>query len=227
MIEISVIVPVFNQAAYLGEALESLRAQTSPVSEIMVVDDGSTDGSGELARRFGHGVVTHGQEHAGAGAARNRGVREARCPWLAFLDADDLWLPTKIERQVRAIEADPGLDMVFSHLEHFLSPDLTPDQAARLACPQAPMPCTTAGAMLIRRDAFDRAGGFDESGAIGEVVEWYVRARAVGLVESTLPEILVRRRIHWRNTSRNRKPERSRYASIAKRALDRRRASGG
>jgi glycosyltransferase involved in cell wall biosynthesis len=220
-----VIVPVFNEAAYLGEALESILAQTMSAAEIIVVDDGSTDHSSEVARRFAPRVAYERQEHAGSGAARNRGVRLARSNLLAFLDADDLWMPDKLALQTQALQATPSLEAVFAHLEHFHSPDLPAERASRLPCPKGSMPCTTAVAMLIRRAAFDRVGGFDELGAIGEVVDWYLRAQSRGLVESTLPETLVRRRIHAGNTSLLRESERSRYVGIVKAALDRRRAA--
>ena len=219
------VVPVYNDAAYLGEALASVLGQTLAAAEIIVVDDGSTDDSAAVARRFAPRVRYERQEHGGAGLARNRGVRMASAELLAFLDADDIWMPEKLALQAQALQATPRLEAVFAHLEHFLSPDLSADKAARLSCPSAAMPCTTAVAMLIRRAAFDRVGGFDESGAIGEVVDWYVRARAAGLVEHMLPETLVRRRIHAHNTGLVRAAERGRYVEIAKAALDRRRAA--
>jgi hypothetical protein len=121
--------------------------------------------------------------------------------------------------QVRALQATPSLEAVFAHLEHFHSPDLPADSASRLPCLEGAMPCPTAVAMLIRRAAFDRVGVFDEHGGIGEVVDWYLRARSSGLIESILPETLAG------NTSLIRASERSRYAGIVKAALDRRRAA--
>lgn len=222
---ISVIVPVFNDAAYLAEALESILAQTFAVAEILVVDDGSTDASAAVARRFAPRVRYVVQAHAGAGAARNHGVRLAQSELLAFLDADDLWHPEKLALQTQAMQAEAELDAVFAHLEHFLSPDLPAERVAQLVCPAGAMPCTTAVAMLIRHTAFERVGGFDDSGAIGEVVDWYMRARAAGLREAILSDTLVRRRIHASNTGVVRAGERGRYVEIAKAALDRRRAA--
>jgi len=221
---ISVIVPVFNGAAYVGEALASIRAQTHAAAEIVVVDDGSRDDSAAVVQALGAAVRYQRQEHAGAGAARNHGVRLARGEWLAFLDADDLWAPEKLALQVQALAAAPALEAVFAHAENFHSPDLPPELRQRLACPPGAMPCTTPSAMLIRRAAFERVGGFDESGALGEVVDWYVRARAQDLVEAVLPQTLVRRRIHAHNTGRLRAAERGSYVRIAKAALERRRA---
>lgn len=191
------------------------------------MDDGSADASAAVVRRFGPRVRYERQAHAGAGAARNRGVGLARSSLLAFLDADDLWLPEKLALQTQALCAAPSLEAVFAHLEHFHSPDLPPQTAARLPCPEGSVPCGTAVAMLIRRAAFERVGGFDESGAIGEVVDWCMRARALDLAETTLPETLVRRRIHANNTSRLRASERGSYVGIIKAARDRRRSAEG
>lgn len=224
-LEISVVVPIFNDARYVGEALDSILSQSHPPGEIVVIDDGSTDETAKVVENFaGHVRYVH-QNHAGAGAARNRGVHLTRRPFLGFLDADDIWLPEKLELQSRAFHETPALEMVFSHLDHFHSPDLSADHAARFPCPGSPMPCTTAVAMLIRRSSFERVGNFDESGNIGEVVDWYARARALDLVETTLPQALVRRRIHSANTGRLRSDERGQYARILKAALDRRRAA--
>jgi len=222
---VSVILPVFNQAAYLGEALESVFAQTFTVAEVIVVDDGSTDDCAAVARCFAPRVRYERQAHAGIGAARNRGVRRAGSELLAFLDADDLWMPEKLRLQIQALQADSSIEAVFAHLEHFLSPDLPAERAARLSCPAAAMPCTTAVAMLIRRSAFERVGGYDESGAIGENLDWYWRARDLGLVERMLPETLVRRRIHASNMGLLRASERGSYVGIIKAALARRRAA--
>src|SRR5262245_41316998 len=108
---ISVIIPVYNHVAYLPEALESVIRQTCPASEIIVVDDGSEDGSAEAAERFS-GVRVFRQAHAGIAAVRNVGVRRARGDLIAFLDADDRWPPHKLRAQIEAFDREPVLDMV-------------------------------------------------------------------------------------------------------------------
>lgn len=222
---VSVIVPVFNDAAYLGEAIESILRQTRAPSEIIVVDDGSSDDSPRVASSFGGRVTLHCREHAGAGAARNYGVSQAKGDLLAFLDADDLWHHDKLARQIDVFREQPSTEVVFSHLEHFYSPDLDPLDRKRFACPAGAIPCTTAVAMLVKRLAFDRVGNFDDSRKLGEVVDWSVRARDQGLVAVLLKDVLVRRRIHAGNTGITRASDRRDYVSIVKAALDRRRLS--
>ncbi len=117
--------PVRNGARYLGAAIESLTTQTVPPVAIVVVDDGSSDGSGDIARRAGAEVVRVGTDAAGigVGAARNEGVRHARTDLLSFMDADDLSVPERFALQSAALEADPSLDGVLGHVQQFLSPD--------------------------------------------------------------------------------------------------------
>ncbi len=103
---VSTIIPTYNRKTDVVRAIDSVMAQTVPVDEIIVVDDGSTDGTAEAIRsRYGQSVRLFVQQNAGAAAARNRGIREATGEWIAFLDSDDLWLPAKIERQLAAIAA--------------------------------------------------------------------------------------------------------------------------
>src|SRR5262249_52847135 len=107
---ISVIVPLFNAARYVIAAIDSILAQSRPADEILVVDDGSTDGGAEALASYGPRLRLLRQENRGPGSAVNRGLRKAGGEALAFLDADDLWTPDKLERQCAALAADRSLD---------------------------------------------------------------------------------------------------------------------
>ena len=102
---ISAVIPAYNAAQFVGEAIASCLHQTVPPVEIIVVDDGSTDETAEIAASFGSLVRVVSQLNAGEGAARNRGISESAGEWVAFLDADDLWEPTKLEQQLSAVQA--------------------------------------------------------------------------------------------------------------------------
>jgi glycosyltransferase involved in cell wall biosynthesis len=105
-LKVSALIPNYNRRAEVMQAIDSVLAQTVPVDEIIVVDDGSTDGSAEAVRsRYGPQVTVLQQKNAGVSAARNYGIREAHGDWIALLDSDDLWLPTKMERQFEALAA--------------------------------------------------------------------------------------------------------------------------
>src|SRR5262245_28086013 len=96
---ISVIIPCYNAAPFLGETLDSIRAQTYSPLEVIVIDDGSTDDSHVIAESFGHPVRVIRQANQGESIARNRGIDEAKGEWIALLDADDLWNQNKLQRQ--------------------------------------------------------------------------------------------------------------------------------
>ena len=93
---VTVIIPCYNGAAYLREAIDSALDQTHPPLEVIVIDDGSTDDSAAIAESYGPPVCVIRQENQGESVARNRGIDEAKGDWVAFLDADDLWKPTKL-----------------------------------------------------------------------------------------------------------------------------------
>ena len=96
---ISVIIPAYNAEQHISRAIDSVLAQTHPADEIIAVDDGSTDDTGQILRSYGRQLRYIGQENGGAGAARNTGIKAARGEWIAFLDADDEWLPEKLKCQ--------------------------------------------------------------------------------------------------------------------------------
>lgn len=116
---VSVVIPVWNAARYLPQTLQSVLRQTRPPEEIVVVDDGSTDESAAVAEKFGTGVRVLRQDNRGESAARNRGIEAAQGDWIAFLDADDLWHPEKLARQLAAIQADPAVDCVHTNWYFF------------------------------------------------------------------------------------------------------------
>jgi glycosyltransferase involved in cell wall biosynthesis len=225
---VSVIIPVYNCERYLAEAINSVLAQTHPAHEIIVVDDGSTDSSAQVARRFGSAVRYAFQPNAGIGAARNRGVRLALGNFFAFLDADDLWTDDKLRQQLAAVAEDPRLDAVFGLAKQFHSPELDAVARSRIQCPARPAPGYVAGSMLIRRSAFEGVGPFETGWRVGEFVDWYLRATEAGLRERMLPEVVLHRRLHATNQGVRERAAATDYARILKASLDRRRrATGG
>ena len=224
---ISVIIPVYNCERYLGEAIETVLAQTGVRIETVVVDDGSTDGSADVVKRFGSSVKYELQPHAGPGAARNRGVELAQGEYLAFLDADDLWVENKLELQLAAFDSDAPLDAVFGHVEQFISPDLPRELAAKLLCPTELLPGRVPGTMLIKNESFRRVGPFSRGLRVGEFIEWYSRATELGLKDVMLPEMVLRRRLHASNSGIVHSDARSDYVRVLKSALDRRRQRAG
>lgn len=216
---VSVVIPVRDGERFLGEAIASVLGQTRPPGEVLVVDDGSSDGSARVAAGF-PGVSVLRRPPLGQAAASNAGVARASGDFLAFLDADDVWMGDKLERQLDAFRRDPALDLVFGHARQFLDP---PSLALRLPERREILPAKLASAMLAKASSLRRVGPFDARHAIGAILEWYSRARALGLREEMLPGIVYLRRIHGANqTLRERDP--AGYLSVVRHVLRARRA---
>jgi glycosyltransferase involved in cell wall biosynthesis len=223
---LSVVMPVFNAGAYLREAIDTALNQTLMPAEIIVVDDGSTDGSPDLAGSYGPPVQVIRQGNQGAAAARNRGIESAAGEYLAFLDADDLWLPETLKLLFEALQDDHTLDLVFGSVEQFISPELGPLHHNRLREELAVMPGFLMGAMMVRKRSYLRVGPLDEKLKLAEFIDWFDRAQALGLKFRVLDDVVLRRRIHTSNQGILRKADMSDYAAVARAALARRRAKG-
>jgi hypothetical protein len=150
-------------------------------------------------------------------------VARAAGDLLGFLDADDLFMPGKIDRQVGVLLEHPSVDMVFGHVEEFYSNDLTPAERQRLVLRAGHHPGYMAQTMLIRRPAFDRVGLFRDW-RTGEFVDWYARATEAPLVSRMLPDVVTRRRLHRSNIGSRERGSRQDFAHILKAAMDRRAA---
>jgi glycosyltransferase involved in cell wall biosynthesis len=207
---VSVVVPFLDVAPYLAEAIESVRAQTYRNWELLLCDDGGTDGSAEIARRYAAlepGRIRHltheGRAHLGASAARNLGLRHARGELIALLDGDDVWLPNKLADQIALLAAHPEADAVYGLTELWHSWTGAPEDAARDVTPpsgvpdhsllprrallsgmlrrEVLVPCTCS--IVMRADAVRRAGGFaDEFTGIYDDVVFYSRLSLVASV---------------------------------------------
>jgi glycosyltransferase involved in cell wall biosynthesis len=220
---VSVIIPVYNCERYLAEAIESILVQTYSPVEVIVVDDGSTDGSAEVVKRFSSPVRYALQPHSGSGAARNLGVELARGEFLAFLDSDDLWTENKLAQQMAAFEAHPEADIISGHIRQFVSPELSEQVKSRVRCTDDLIPGCVVGTMLIKREAFFRIGLFETNWQVGEVMSWYLRATDLGLHIVTLPDCVYLRRLHETNKGITHRQFIAQRARILKASLDRRR----
>lgn len=192
MIEISTIIPTYNRAERLSEALQSVLVQGGVSQEVLVIDDGSTDETAELIHRQFPGVLYKHTENSGPARARNIGVQAARGEWIAFLDSDDLWLPGKLKAQLDFFSAHPDYEIcqteelwirngvrVNPMKKHKKHHGLIYKQCLAL-CIISP------SAVMMKKSLFEKVGGFNESFPVCEDYDLWLRISAehpVGLIE--------------------------------------------
>lgn len=208
---VSAIIPLYNQQATIVEAIESVLAQTRPVDEIVVIDDGSTDGSGDVvAQRYGDEARMRliRQVNRGPSAARNTGIRAARSSLLAFLDADDLWLPERIEKQVTVMEEDPSCMFIFTAVIHHnerlnftVVEGENVDKETYLQKTFFPEDLlVNPSSVMVRREVFDEVGCFDESLRQCEDTDMWLRIM-IRFGFEHIPQALSWRRVGEHQTS--------------------------
>ncbi len=194
---VSVVMPALDAERFVEEAIRSALGQTVPPAAIIVVDDGSTDATADIAASVDPRVTVLRRAHEGIGPSRNAGLALAETTMIAFLDADDVWLPNKLERQHAAFVADPTLEAVFCLVDEFL--DGVDPESDGVRPPRTGQSASLSSGALLRRGLLDRLGPFADNAI--DWVRWWARARALGVREHVVPEVLLRRRIHGGNNS--------------------------
>jgi len=218
--EVGVALPVYNGERYLAAALGSVLDQSFPVSDVVVVDDGSEDGSHAVASAVGPPVRVVRQPHAGVGVARSLAVRLVRGEFILLLDADDLLTRSSLEARMQVMSADPGVDIVYGQIRCF-----TECLEGRPVPLDELRPAHVPGAMLVRRAAFERVGPFAAGLRVAEGLDWLLRAHEIGLREVTVTEQVQWRRVHGANNSLTKRDALQEIPRALKASLDRRRAS--
>ena len=215
---ISVVIPCHDGERYLGEAIDSVRAQTVAVADIVVVDDGSKDGSAEVARAHGARVVGTPAPGSGAAVSRRAGIAAADTPLIGFLDCDDRWLPDKLERQLAALAADPGLDGVVGGVRNFYTPEREEELREQFALPPDLVAAYAWSALLVRRESLAAVDWIGINGK-GETPEFFRIARA-RLRLGSVPGVVFDRRIHGDNlTIMDRAALQADYLRVARAAI--------
>lgn len=218
MLTVGIVITTYNRARLLNEALTSVLSQTLLPQEIVVVDDGGSDNSEQIATSF-NGVKYLWQENAGPGSARNLGAKSIESHMIAFLDDDDLWLKEKLEIQCKFL-VEKNLDVAFCHGYEFMEEH----PATPIAQIRTDAPFLFVSSMLVKRESFLQIGDFDERiRAGGEFIEWYARAKDAGLVIGMCDESLVKRRVHANNNSSTKSCDHTRYTTAMKQIIERRR----
>ena len=222
---ISVIIPSYNSASFLEDAVKNVLQQGIQPLEILIVDDGSSDDTAAVAAKLPGPVHYIYQDNSGPSAARNRGLDQARGNIIAFLDADDLWAEDKTERQLALLQSRPEVDVVQGFVQWMCLVDASsPERNYRpLGEPYASF---NLGSALFRRSVFDRIGYLDATLHHSEDVDWFLRAREQGVSILIQEKIALYYRIHESNISQDKLKRRASFLQVIKMSLDRRKELG-
>lgn len=199
MIKLTVIIPFYNSELYLKEAIESVIEQSYQPIEIITVDDGSCDRSAEIAKSFSD-VRYLKQENKGPAAARNLGLKSVTSEFVGFHDADDICEKNRFFEQMDLIQKNKNLEIVYTRIKNFIEPGANVPEflkSEQLMHPRMGF----ISAALVRRSVFEKVGLFNETIKIGEDVDWMLRADQNKACACSLPDVLIRRRLHESNIS--------------------------
>lgn len=234
--QVSVVIPCFNAERYIASTLRAVQAQSGAELEIIVVDDGSTDGSAALVERDFPAARLLRRANAGVAAARNAGIAAAGGEWIAFCDADDIWLPGKLAAQFEAMEAVPGCRMSYTawHVWFSDAPEPEPALLQRLAedatsprwagasgwlYPELLLDCVVwTSSVLMQHSLLDEIGDFDTSLRIGEDYDLWLRASRATTIERVARPLALYRQ-HPASITRS-APRDNYRGRVVQRALD-------
>lgn len=215
MSKTSVIIPTYNRAKYLPEAIDSVLNQTCQDFEIIVVDDGSTDETAEVVKSYIKSTIEIKyiqQENQGPGAARNSGIREAKGKYIAFIDSDEVWKPEKLEKQIKFLEKNPDYEMVYTDVYEFNNGAIT-KKSVLVTNDRGKMSGMIIGRLIIgcfislstvtlRREVIDAVGVFNTDLMIAEDWDLWLRVASKYKIWF-IDEVLVGHRIHPHNLTSN------------------------
>ncbi len=217
---VSVVIPVYNGKCFLAEAVQSIRQQNYQPLEIIVVDDGSTDGSAEIAA--GLDVRYFYQPNSGLPAARNKGLQMSRGDVITYLDVDDLWSDNKLRLQLEHLRRDPSAEIVLGHTQLVQVVGFGEGKHKNKEW-SAPTLAMSMGCASFRRSVFDKVGLFDERQRYCDDLDWFMRARELGICILVHPEVALYYRRHQGNMTNQIELGNYHMLRMLKKSLERRR----
>ena len=219
---ISIVLPVYNGADHLKRAIDSVLGQTFNDLELLVVDDGSSDNSFEIASGYPQ-IRLFRQENKGVPHARNKGVAEARGKYVCFLDQDDTWLPEKLELQVKSFKDNPSQVYSTTLQVYFLEEGYNAPSWCKPEWLDRPVTGYTPSTLMIEKDALLAFGMFDEEMTLASDVDLFFRLKDQGAEGSEIRKVLVRKSVHEQNQSRMRDRLREDILRVIKQSIGRKR----
>jgi glycosyltransferase involved in cell wall biosynthesis len=222
---VSVVIPVYNGERFLGAAITSILHQTNLPREIIVIDDGSTDRTPQIAAGFGTDIHYCRQERRGPPAARNYGIEKATSEWISLLDADDVWPENSLELQLAPVRKDPSLQVVIGYALLWSGPG---GESIHLPyeLPPEPRLIMNLGSALIRKSLFDQLGPLNTQMFYCDDWDWFMRARERGIRMHIHTGLVLYYRRHEGNLTNNQKQGNRFIVRMLKQSLDRRRNAG-
>lgn len=221
---VTVVVAVHNGEKFLRESLDSLYAQDYPNVEVVFIDDGSTDGSADIARSY-EGLRYVHKENGGLAAARNTGLEHATGELLAYLDDDDVLIPNKLSLQVAHLLDHPEIGCVLGRQEIMLEPGVEPPEWLTRDAIYGDLDGIPLVSAMIRTAELRRVGGFDETYRFAEDRDLFVRLREHGIQIAVLPDVVLKRRLHGENMNFRMRPTKHPLLRSLKAKIDRERAA--
>lgn len=215
---IDIIIPVYNGEKFIAQAIESILNQTFNDFTVIIVDDGSQDSTVEEIERYMKNdsrIVLFKNPHQGQPKTINKGLLETSNTYICFLDADDLWLPTKLERQIDFLENNTQTDVLFTMIQEF--EDFDKGTLQKYDARPHPMKGVQKSTIMFRSTLLDQFGLFDENQYMAVFINWYRQLIRQGVQEHILDKVLVKRRVHDSNFTKtiNRKD----YLKVIKKHL--------
>lgn len=220
---ISIIIPAYNGAAYLAEAIQSILNQSYRPIEIVVVDNGSQDQTAQIAQSFPLVRYIY-SDRADTALARNKGIEHSHGSLLAFLDQDDVWMPDKLAKQFTFLEKNPAASGVVCQQKMILQSGHDKPHWLKKEFLETTQPAYLPSALLVRRSVLDRTNLFDPAYSLTSDVAWFFKAKHSGIEIDLLPEILLLRRIHKDNASNRCAQIQKEILSVLRSSLQERRA---
>jgi uncharacterized protein (DUF1919 family)/GT2 family glycosyltransferase len=224
---VTVIIPVYNGERFLAGAVENVLKQNYDPLEIIIVDDGSTDGTALIASTFKHCVRYYYQPNRGPAAARNLGIKEARGDVIAFQDVDDLWPVNKLRHQMSCLEKDPSVEIVQGLIQTMELDASAPPGELVFEETSAPYQFISLNSAVYRHSVFDKVGLLDEMLRDNEDTDWFIRAWENNVTKVVLDQVALFYRKHDRNMSRQQDRCDLQLVRLFKKHLDRCRSRVG
>ncbi|MEA3446548.1 MAG: glycosyltransferase, partial [Bacteroidota bacterium] len=210
--------------SFIADAINSVLAQKYHPLELIVIDDGSTDKTQQVAKTFGDKIIYIRQENKGVASARNKGIKLVKSKFVAFIDADDLWTNNKLEQQLDIFATKPDSEIVIGFTQRI------PVTMNAISAEQEPNPKVlllyNLGCTLIRKSVFDKIGNFDEDLLLSEDTDWFFRAMEANIPIELHRDIVQYYRFHQNNITNDKKRDHLYQIKAYKKSLDRRRKSG-